>query len=147
MVGLGDGTQIILARHIEENKSTELPKVFTSAIIIQFLCDTPFLGLFIRHHHYCYQYLETLYCRATRRRFLSIETLLSKLLIFNYQAYFLAKGKPHVLFSAGLSAIKHCFRLRFNFGNLGCAELGVQGAALASTLSDFNRNVFNARFV
>ena len=47
MVGLGDGTQIILARRIGEKKQEQLAGVFSTALIIQFVfASLLFLGLY-----------------------------------------------------------------------------------------------------
>ena len=141
MVGLGDGTQIILARRIGENKSAELPKVFTSAISIQFLfAIILFLGLFIGAPSLLLSISRDALIAELQGDFLSIRAFafFPSCLFLIVQAYFLGKGKTWpVLFSAVLTALSNIvLDYALIFGNLGCSELGVQGAALASTLSD-----------
>ena len=141
MVGLGDGTQIILARRIGENKSAELPKVFTSAISIQFLfAIILFLGLFIGAPSLLLSISRDTLIAELQGEFLSIRAFafFPSCLFLIVQAYFLGKGKTWpVLFSAVLTALSNIvLDYALIFGNLGCSELGVQGAALASTLSD-----------
>ena len=45
LVGLGDGTQIILARRIGEKKTEQLPYVFTTALLVQFMFATALFAI------------------------------------------------------------------------------------------------------
>ena len=141
MVGLGDGTQIILARRIGEKKQEQLAGVFSTALIIQFVFATLlFLGLYFGAPSLLNSISKNSIIAGLQGQFIGIRAyaFFPSCLFLIIQAYFLAKGKTWpVLFSAIVTALSNII-LDYSliFGNFGCPELGVKGAALASTLSD-----------
>jgi len=141
MVGLGDGTQIILARRIGEKKQEQLAGVFSTALIIQFVfASLLFLGLYFGAPSLLNSISKNSIIAGLQGQFIGIRAyaFFPSCLFLIIQAYFLAKGKTWpVLFSAIVTALSNII-LDYSliFGNFGCPELGVKGAALASTLSD-----------
>ena len=141
MVGLGDGTQIILARRIGEKKQEQLAGVFSTALMIQFVfASLLFLGLYFGAPSLLNSISKNSIIAGLQGQFIGIRAyaFFPSCLFLIIQAYFLAKGKTWpVLFSAIVTALSNII-LDYSliFGNFGCPELGVKGAALASTLSD-----------
>jgi MATE family multidrug resistance protein len=141
MVGLGDGTQIILARRIGEKKQEQLAGVFSTALIIQFVfASLLFLGLYFGAPSLLNSISKNSIIAGLQGQFIGIRAyaFFPSCLFLIIQAYFLAKGKTWpVLFSAIVTALSNII-LDYSliFGNFGCPELGVKGAALGSTLSD-----------
>ena len=141
LVGLGDGTQIILARRIGEKKTAQLPHVFTSALLVQFMFATAlFAVLFFIAPTWLINISQQQDIAALQGDFLSIRSFafFPSCIFLLVQAYFLAKGKTWpVLFSAILTALSNVvLDYSLIFGNFGLPEMGVKGAALASTCSD-----------
>ena len=141
LVGMGDGTQIILARRIGEKNTSKLPQVFSSALIVQFFIATLlFSVLFFVAPHWLVSISNNTNIAILQGDFLSIRAFafFPSCLFLIIQAYFISKGKTWpVLFSAVLTAMSNIvLDYTFIFGNFGFPELGVQGAALASTCSD-----------
>ena len=141
LVGLGDGTQIILARRIGEKKTEQLPYVFTTALLVQFMFATAlFTILFLIAPTWLITISQQQDIAILQGEFLSIRSFafFPSCIFLIVQAYFLAKGKTWpVLFSAILTALSNVvLDYSLIFGNFGLPEMGVKGAALASTCSD-----------
>ncbi len=141
LVGLGDGTQIILARRIGEKKTEQLPYVFTTALLVQFMFATAlFAILFLIAPTWLITISQQQDIAILQGEFLSIRSFafFPSCIFLIVQAYFLAKGKTWpVLFSAILTALSNVvLDYSLIFGNFGLPEMGVKGAALASTCSD-----------
>lgn len=141
LVGLGDGTQIILARRIGEKKTEQLPYVFTTALLVQFMFATAlFAILFLIAPTWLITISQQQDIAMLQGEFLSIRSFafFPSCIFLIVQAYFLAKGKTWpVLFSAILTALSNVvLDYSLIFGNFGLPEMGVKGAALASTCSD-----------
>tara|TARA_B100001287_G_scaffold91145_1_gene76368 strand:+ start:2215 stop:3366 length:1152 start_codon:yes stop_codon:yes gene_type:complete len=141
LVGLGDGTQIILARRIGEKKTEQLPHVFTTALLVQFMFATSlFSTLFFIAPTWLMNISQQADIAILQGDFLTIRSFafFPSCIFLIIQAYFLAKGKTWpVLFSAILTALSNIvLDYSLIFGNFGLPEMGVKGAALASTSSD-----------
>ena len=141
LVGFGDGTQIILARRIGEKKTEQLAHVFTTALLIQsMIAIVLFTILFFIAPNWLVSISEQQDIASLQGDFLSIRSFafFPSCIFLIVQAYFLAKGKTWpVLFSAILTALSNVvLDYSLIFGNFGLPEMGVKGAALASTCSD-----------
>lgn len=141
LVGFGDGTQIILARRIGEKKVGQLPHVFTTALVIQFIIAAAlFTVLFFVAPNWLLSISQQQDIARLQGDFLSVRSyaFFPGCIFLIIQSYFLAKGKTWpVLFSAILTALSNVvLDYSLIFGNFGLPEMGVKGASLASTCSD-----------
>ncbi len=141
MIGLNDGSQILMARRIGEQRTDRLAKIFGSTLMSNmiFAC---LLFLII-------QWIVP----AALHSYSASEVLAEKQSIFittrgyamffatitlAINAYFMATGKTTVvLLGALITALSNIF-LDYSliFGHFGMNEMGLQGAALASTLAE-----------
>lgn len=141
IVGIGDGAQIIMARRIGENNHNLLGRVFSAGAVFQIL----FSGvLFLMMFYLIPDWIRTFSINQEianlQGDFISIRSaaIFPAGLFLMMQAYFLSKGKTYpVLISALLTAsLNIVLDYGLIFGNFGFPEMGVKGAALASTASD-----------
>tara|TARA_B100001109_G_scaffold253685_1_gene251861 strand:- start:1752 stop:2849 length:1098 start_codon:yes stop_codon:yes gene_type:complete len=124
-----------------KKKTEQLAHVFTTALLIQsMIAIVLFTILFFIAPNWLVSISEQQDIASLQGDFLSIRSFafFPSCIFLIVQAYFLAKGKTWpVLFSAILTALSNVL-LDYSliFGNFGLPEMGVKGAALASTCSD-----------
>ncbi len=141
LVGMNEGAQILMARKVGEGKEELLPKIFGSAIAINIVLMSMLLILswivlpnFIlentRNFHLGELQLEYLHIRS----FGMIPSVLSLAII----AYFISIGKTAIVLVSALGIALTNIGLDYLliFGKAGFSEMGIKGAALASTISD-----------
>lgn len=141
IVGVGDGAQIVMARRIGENKHNMLSRVFSAGLIFQLLfTGLLFLFMFFLIPDWIKSYSLNQNIASFQGDFIEIRSwaIFPAGLFLMMQAYFLAKGKTlPVLIAAVLTAsLNILLDYGLIFGQLGFPEMGVKGAALASTCSD-----------
>lgn len=141
MAGMADGAQIIIARRIGQQKTKLIGKVFGSSVWIQvglatclFLILHFFIPQWVAHYSGQAQIAKLQGIYIEQRSF----ALFFAMFTLAIQAFFLAEGKSWVvlvtaLITAGSNAFLDYLLI---FGNFGFPELGIRGAALASTISD-----------
>ena len=141
IVGVGDGSQIVMARRIGEKRFDLLGRVFSTATILQLVISLLlFLFMFFIIPDWISTFSENQEIALLQGDFISTRSLaiFPAGMFIMMQSYFLSKGKTlPVLFSALLTAsLNILLDYLLIFGNLGFPELGVKGAALASTCAD-----------
>jgi len=147
LVGLNEGTQILMARRIGEEKESVLPKIFSSSIVINIFVATllfiiswtlipEIISSSANNHQLAQLQIDYLQIRS----YGFTPSIISLVIL----AYLTSTGRTFLIlissFVIALSNITLDYGLIF--GNLGLPEMGLKGAALASTLSDFAGLVF-----
>lgn len=141
LAGMADGAQIIIARRIGQQKNDRIALLFQSAMAVLLILA---LGLFLILHYVLPQwivyYSENKNIATLQGVYIDQRSfaLFFSMITLGIQAFFLAKGKTWiVLVTAILAAISNALLdYLLIFGNFGLPELGIKGAALASTISD-----------
>ena len=141
LAGLNEGTQILIARRVGEKKESFLPSIFGSAMLANILLASSLLLIawfllpnFILGNTKNLNLAELQVDYLGIRSFGMIPSILSLATI----AYFVAIGKTSVVLisSIGIAVSNIGLDYVLIFGKLGFAEMGVKGAALASTVAD-----------
>lgn len=141
IVGIGDGSQIIMARRIGEKKYDLISRVFSVGLIFQLILSSLlFLLMFFMIPDWIKLFSHNQQIATLQGDYIGIRSMaiFPAGLFLMMQAYFLAKGKTYpVLIAALLTALLNIL-LDYSliFGHFGLPEMGVRGAALASTCSD-----------
>lgn len=141
LVGMSDGAQILMARRIGQGKEHLLARIFGTTIFTNFLLVLilfslikfvlpDFIESYAHHKAVAEGQIDYINIRGYGLFFAMIS--------LSINAYFMAMGKTSVVFlSAIVTACSNIF-LDYSliFGHFGMPELGLEGAAVASTLSD-----------
>lgn len=141
LVGMGDGAQIIIARRIGQNRLSEVKKVFSSSLLTHFVLA---LFLFLITQFFMPDWLNSYSKNKSlamlQGDFIRIRSyaLFFAMITLSVQALFIAKGKTWVvLISALVTAFTNVLLgYPMIFGDFGFPELGLKGAAWASTIAD-----------
>jgi MATE family multidrug resistance protein len=141
LAGMADGAQIIIARRIGQQKPELIGQVFGSTAWTLFvLACLLFTVLYLFIPSSIVSYSQNLSIAKLQGIYIEQRSfaLFFAMITLAIQAFFLAEGKTWVvLVSAILTA---CFNGILDylliFGNYGFPELGIRGAALASTIAD-----------
>ncbi len=141
MFGMSDGSQILIARRVGEQRFSEIGSIFQSNIFILFCLSIFFFGVI--------QFFGPIFLPLVNNNqelaqaqidFLSIRSyaLFFAIITLSIQSYFFAIGKTSiVLLGSGIIAITNIFLDWFLiFGNRWIAPKGLEGAAIASTLAE-----------
>jgi len=141
LLGMGDGAQIIIARRFGSNQESRIGRVFGTSVITNLLLAIllfVFLYFVMPPQIAAYSKNETI--ASLQGQFIQIRSfaLFFAFVTVSIQAFFLAKGKTWVvLISALITALSNVLLdYTLIFGKLGMPEMGLEGAALASTLAD-----------
>lgn len=141
LVGMNEGSQILMARRIGESNTSLLPKIFGSSLLINGILAFILLTI-------TWMILPEFIINNTRDTaigemqidYLQIRSfgLLPSIISLAIIAYFVSNGKTLVvLIGATLIAVTNIgLDYALIFGRFGAQEMGLEGAALASTLSD-----------
>ena len=141
LLGLGDGSQIIIARRIGEKRPEEIGRVFGSSVLINFcLASLLFCFLYFVMPSAIIAYSKNQGIAGMQGDYIQFRSfaLFFLMITIAIQAFFLAKGKTVVvLIAAIITALSNVFLdYVLIFGEMGFPEMGLKGAALASTIAD-----------
>lgn len=141
LAGMADGAQIIIARRIGQNQPSLIGQVFGSTVWILCLLAIALFGLL----YWVMPELVLSYSKQpniAKLQGIYIEqrsfSLFFAMITLSIQAFFLAEGKSWVvlitsLITAGSNALLAYVLI---FGHFNLPEMGIRGAALASTIAD-----------
>lgn len=141
LMGMSDGSQILMARRIGEKKEHLLAQIFgttllTNGIIVLLLLAgiQLYLPELIRSFTYHKEIAEAEILFVRIRSF----GLLFSMITLAANAYFMAMGKTYVILVSAIVIALTNILLDYGmiFGNLGMPALGVSGAAYASMIAD-----------
>ena len=141
LAGMADGAQIIIARRIGQQRPDLIGQVFgTTVWVLMALALMLFLVLYFIMPDLVYTYsaqkeiahLQGIYIE--QRSF----SLFFAMITLAIQSFFLAEGKSWVVLVTSLLTASSNALLAYLliFGEWGLPELGIRGAALASTMAD-----------
>ncbi len=149
LVGLNEGTQILMARRIGEERGSLLPRIFGSSIIINFFIAA-ILFLFswlilpdiISSNARNTQLGEMQLDYVQIRSYGIIPSTISLAIL----AYLTSTGKTFLILINSLVIALANIGMDYTliFGHFGFSEMGLEGAAIASTVSDFIGLIFLA---
>lgn len=141
LMGMSDGSQILIARRIGEDKKDAVGRIFGTSVFTLFL----FGSLLFLLIYFVIPVLLPMYSRhqdlaASQVSFLSIRSfaIFFGVITLSIQAFFYAIGKTWVvLISAGIVALSNVLMdYLFIFGWKFIPEMGLEGAAIASTCAE-----------
>lgn len=141
MVGLNDAAQILMARRIGQERQNRLSAIFGSSLFMNFLMAVLLFAIIqLAMPSALNSYTSNEILAEKQIQFIGIRSyaLFFAFVTLIINAYFMATGKTaFVLISALITACSNVF-LDYSliFGNYGFPELGLKGAAMASTISD-----------
>lgn len=152
LVGMSEGSQILIARRIGENKIDRVGRIFgTSISTLLLLASILFVIIYFVVPQLLPMYSRSQELAEAQNSFLSIRSfaLLLGIVTLSIQAFFFAIGKTWVmLISAGIIAFSNIlmdYLLIFGIGPF--PRMGLEGAALASTLAELLGMIFLTFFL
>jgi MATE family multidrug resistance protein len=141
LVGMSDGAQILMARRIGQKKEHLLARIFGTTLFTNFLLVLVLFSLikFILPD-FIEGYAHNEEIAQGQIDYINIRGygLFFAMVSLSINAYFMAMGKTSIVFlSAIVTACSNIFLdYALIFGHFGMSEMGLEGAAIASTLSD-----------
>lgn len=141
LVGINDGAQILMARRIGQNHLDRLPGLFGSTLMINLMLALLLFGLIqFLMPDIIKSYTRSEVLGDRQATFIQIRSfaLFFAMVTLAINAFFMAHGRTTVvLLSALVTAVSNIF-LDYSmiFGECGFHEMGLSGAAWASTISD-----------
>lgn len=141
LLGMGDGAQIIIARRIGEERSEVIGRIFGTSLITHFmLAIILFSVLYWIMPGAVLGYSKNKGIASLQGDYIQIRSfaLYFAMITISIQALFLAKGKTWVVLVAAIITALSNVILDYGmiFGELGFPEMGLKGAAYASTIAD-----------
>jgi putative MATE family efflux protein len=152
LVGMSDGAQIIIARRIGQKNTDAIGRVFGTSVFSHFfLAIALFLFLQFIMPNFLNSYSKHADISLLQGEYIRIRSfaLFFAMISLAINAFFLANGKTWVvLISALITATSNVILdYLMIFGKGGFPEMGLQGAAWASTLADFSGMLFLVIFL
>ena len=141
LLGMGDGAQIIIARRIGEERSDAIGRIFGTSLLTHFLLAIIlFAVLYWIMPGAVLGYSKNQEIAGLQGDYVQIRSfaLFFAMITISIQALFLAKGKTWVVLMASIITALSNVVLDYGmiFGKLGFPEMGLKGAAWASTIAD-----------
>ena len=141
LLGMGDGSQIIIARRIGEEHTSAIGRVFGTSLMVHFLLAIILFSiLYWVMPAAVMSYSKNAQIAEMQGKFIQIRSfaLFFAMITISIQALFLAKGKTWVVLIAAIITATSNVILDYGliFGRIGLPEMGMEGAALASTIAD-----------
>lgn len=152
IMGLGDGAQIIMARRIGEKNDAAISAIFGTTLLTNFvLASLLFLFLYFVMPSAVLHYSKHPEIAKLQGDYVGIRSyaLFFAFITISIQAYFLAKGKTWVVLLASIITASSNVLLDYLliFGKHGFPEMGLKGAAWASTLADGMGMIFLLSYI
>ncbi len=152
LVGMSDGAQIIIARRIGQKNTDAIGRVFGTSVFSHFfLAIALFLFLQFIMPNFLNSYSKHADISLLQGEYIRIRSyaLFFAMISLAINAFFLANGKTWVvLISALITATSNVILdYLMIFGKGGFPEMGLQGAACASTLADLSGMLFLSIFL
>ncbi len=141
LLGMGDGAQIIIARRIGEERPDAIGRIFGTSLLTHFLLAVIlFAVLYWIMPGAVLGYSKNQEIASLQGDYVQIRSfaLFFAMITISIQALFLAKGKTWVVLMASIITALSNVVLDYGmiFGELGFPEMGLKGAAWASTIAD-----------
>jgi putative MATE family efflux protein len=141
LLGLGDGAQILIARRIGQNNIHSISKIFGTAVLLLFLISVIlFLVLYFIMPDWIMSFSKNAQIATYQGQYIQIRSfaLFSSVLTLTIQAFYLAIGKTWVVLIASVITALSNIVLDYLliFGEFSFPEMGLEGAAWASTIAD-----------
>jgi putative MATE family efflux protein len=141
LIGMGDGAQILIARRIGQKNIDAIGRIFGTSIIVHLLlAGVLFLFLQLAIPSMLQSYSKYQDLALAQIDFISIRSfaLFFAMISLPIQAFFFATGKTWIVLISALITASSNIILDYVliFGKIGLPEMGLEGAALASTLAD-----------
>lgn len=142
LAGMGDGAQILIARRIGQNQIDAIGRIFGTTVFALFaIAFTLFLFLQLIFPDALMDYSANKTLAGMQNDYINIRSfaLFFAMISLAIQAFFIANGKTWVVLIASLTTALSNVLLDYFmiFGEGGFPELGLKGAAWASTIADF----------
>lgn len=142
LAGLNEGTQILMARRIGEEKESVLGSIFASSVVINlFIALLLFLTIWLIVPEIITQTVNNPVLGQFELNYLNTRSLgiIPSVISLAILAYLTASGRTAIIFLNALIVAVTNIVLDYAliFGNLGLPEMGLEGAALASAMADF----------
>ncbi|MFM7668047.1 MAG: MATE family efflux transporter [Bacteroidota bacterium] len=141
LLGLGDGAQILIARRIGQDKIKSISKIFSTSVFVLFsIASLLLVLLYFLMPEWILSYSKNEIIAIYQGQYIKIRSfaLFSSVLTLAIQAFYMAIGKTWVVLIASLITALSNIILDYAliFGNFSFPELGLEGAAWASTIAD-----------
>jgi putative MATE family efflux protein len=152
LAGMGDGAQILIARRIGQKNIDAIGRIFGTSIFTHFfLAIVLFLFIQLIMPDLLHSYSKHEDLSELQAQYIGIRSyaLFFAMISLSIQAFFLANGKTWVVLIAAVITASSNILLDYLmiFGYGGFPELGLKGAAWASTLADLAGMLFLVGFL